>query len=194
VTKPKPAANSSRLLHAVGLSLEAEKVRWAAIGALAVAYHGVVRASLDADALITFQDSGTNLEGLAKHFRAKGWKAEIRKGDAEDPLGFVLRIQDESGNQVDLIGGIRRLDPGFFKRSLPAEIDGMRLYFAAPEDLLALKVFAGGPKDIEDAKGIVAVIREEIDSELFLRLCRRFGSKEEELGKKLLPPSKRSTA
>jgi hypothetical protein len=43
------ATSSPQLLDQVGRILESKGISWATIGALAVAYHGVVRASLDAD-------------------------------------------------------------------------------------------------------------------------------------------------
>lgn len=180
------AANPPELLAQVGRILNAEGVRWAVIGALAVAYHGWIRASLDADALITLRDAKGNLDALVGKLRERGWQVESRMGDEDDPLGFVVRIVDASGNQVDLIGGIRRLDPDFFARSIEDDSEGMALRISSPEDLIALKIFAGGPKDMEDARGLVDMLGTSLDKDLVLTLCRRFGTEEEARGKKLL--------
>ena len=101
-------------------------------------------------------------------------------------MGFVQRIMDGAGNQVDLIGGIRRLDPGFFQRAFEDEFDGLKLRIASPEDLIALKIFAGGPQDIEDAQGVLEIQASAIDKDLLLNLCRHFGAAEEALCRKLL--------
>lgn len=172
------ASSAAELLHRVGQVLGDSCIPWATIGALAVAYHGWVRASLDADALITLRDSGIDTAILTERLRNRGWKVELREGDAEDPLGFVFRIQDEAGNQVDLIGGIRGLDPAFFQRALETEFNGLHLHVASPEDLIALKVFAGGPKDLEDAAGILDVMGSSINQALLIKLCRKFGPEE----------------
>jgi hypothetical protein len=92
------------LLNRIGAMLDAQSVNWATIGALAVAYYGPVRASLDADALISLKDANLDLDGLAKILSAEGLTVETRMGEEDDPLGFVLRIFDNDGNQVDLIG------------------------------------------------------------------------------------------
>ena len=180
------SSNPPQLLHRVGQFLDIEGIRWAAIGALAVAYHGWIRASLDADALISLKGTGKAVERLAESLRAQGWKVELRIGDEEDPLGFVLRVEDGNENQVDLIGGIRRLDPKFFERTIQDELDGMPLRIASPEDLVALKVFAGGPKDRDDAAGVLEVTGAKLDRVLLIKLCARFGPAEEKLCKRLL--------
>jgi predicted nucleotidyltransferase len=151
------------------------------IGALAVAYHGVVRASLDADALITFKGAHLDQEELTRKLNARGWNAALRVGEDDDPLGFVIRITDASSNQVDLIGGIRRLEAGFYERNISAEIDGFVFQIASSEDLIALKIFAGSPKDLEDVEGIVQVMGTALKRDFALSLCRRFGISKEKL-------------
>ncbi len=179
-------SSSPQLLHRIGMMLDAKRVNWATIGALAVAYHGVYRASLDADALISLKGAGLDLDELGKLLSAEGLTVEIRMGEEGDPLGFVVRISDADENQVDLIGGIRNLDQGFFARTLNDEFDGMKLRVASPEDLIALKLYAGGPQDLEDAKSVLAVQGSSIDKELVISLCRRFGASVEISSRKLL--------
>lgn len=101
-------------------------------------------------------------------------------------MGFVVRIKDSHGNQADLIGGIRKLDSGFFDRILSEEWDGTRLKFASTEDLLALKFYAGGPKDLEDAEGILKVRAGSIDKELLSKLSKAFGRRAAEACERVL--------
>lgn len=171
------SSNSPRLLDEVGRILDEYGARWAAIGALAVAYHGPIRASYDADALISLKGSRIDLDRLAGQLRRSGWKVDVREGEPGDPLGFVVRIADKAGNQVDLIGGIRKLDPDFFGRATRTAVDGMKLRFASAEDLIALKLFAGGPKDLEDAEGVIRVQGGKLDLALLRKLCKGFGSR-----------------
>lgn len=79
------------LLDAVQV-LHAEKVDYAVIGALAASVHGLVRASPDADALLSINPSTpTRLEG---RFKAAGFHTELRRGDADDPISAVLALHD----------------------------------------------------------------------------------------------------
>jgi hypothetical protein len=171
------ASDAPHLLANIGKVLDENRVKWAVIGAMAVAYHGWVRASLDADAMLSLRGSDLDIDQLAEKIRSMGLRPEIRMGEPGDPLGFVLRIMDEAGNQADLIGGIRKLDPGFWDRVIEEEWQGARFSFASAEDLIALKLFAGGPKDLEDAEGVIRVQAGSLDPDLLRKLCKGFGAR-----------------
>jgi hypothetical protein len=175
-----------QLLQEIGHVFDAAGIPWATIGALAVAYHGWIRASLDADALITLKGTGSNLDSLAKVLREKGWKVETRLGEPDDPLGFVVRVEDDQDNMVDLVGGIPRLDPGFFHRTLRDRTEGLDLVFASAEDLIALKVYAGSPMDLEDARKVLKASGSKLDRSLILTLCSAFGEEEGKRAQTLL--------
>lgn len=81
MSEPQAAASSPQLLAQVGQVMDEAGVRWCAIGALTVAYHGWVRASMDADALVTMRDSKVNSEQLVALLRNQGWEVEFRDGD-----------------------------------------------------------------------------------------------------------------
>ncbi len=185
-----PVPSSLHLLHQVGLVLEAESIRWGAIGAVALAYHGVIRASLDADAIITLKNSQTDLDSLAEKFRVAGLSVDLRMGEEGDPIGFVLRVTDNLNNQVDLIGGLRRSDPELFDRLLSIDFDGLPLFMASAEDLLALKLFAGGPQDLADARSLIEILGEQTDLALLRRVCERFGKSVSALCEKILAEGK----
>ncbi|HET9107423.1 MAG TPA: hypothetical protein VFN79_09540 [Steroidobacteraceae bacterium] len=71
------------LLDAVGV-LAATKIPYAVIGAMAASIHGIVRASMDADAVLslTIQEA----RSLEREFRAVGFQTELRRGDPDDPI------------------------------------------------------------------------------------------------------------
>ncbi len=187
---PAAEADPSRLLGSVGVALEAAGVKWAVVGAMAVAYHGWVRASLDADAVISLNGCSLDLDQLGGMLRSHGWEVEVRMGEKGDPIGFAMLIRDAVGNQADLISGIRRLDPAFFDRTIEENWDGMRLRVASVEDLIALKVFAGRPKDIEDVEGLLQIRGASIDKALTLKLCRGFGTQATKAWERIVIQSK----
>jgi hypothetical protein len=180
------ASDAPHLLASLGKVLDGSGAKWAVIGAMAVAYHGWVRASLDADAMLSLRGSALDIERLADRIRSMGLQPEIRMGEPGDPLGFVLRVQDGDGNQADLIGGIRKLDPGFWDRVIRQEWRGALFSFASAEDLIALKLFAGGPKDLEDAEGVIRVQAGRLDSALLRKLCKGFGARAAKACERLL--------
>jgi hypothetical protein len=168
------SGESALLLLDVVQVLRKEKVDYAIIGAMAASVYGVVRASRDADALLSI--SVAALSGLEKTFREAGFGAELRRGDFDDPIGAVLTLQDSFDNQVDLLVGIRGFDPAAFSRSIEVAFDGEPLKFVSLEDFVAMKLFAGGPQDIADATSALEVAPEPVDSNLLRKLAARYGS------------------
>jgi len=88
------------LLAAVLDYLHAREIRAAAIGSVALAAHGIVRATLDADVLVT--DPGV----LRPEFWAglSSARAEARSGDVDDPLAGCA--QRRCGGPL-LVGSLR---------------------------------------------------------------------------------------
>ena len=160
------------LLDAVEL-LTQERIAYAVIGAMAASVHGVVRASMDADALlsITTQELGN----LQQRFKAAGFATELRRGDMEDPIAAVLALSDAFQNRVDLLVGLRGLEPEAFSRAIDVSFQGATLRVIGIEDFIAMKVFAGGPQDIADAQHALMTAKAALNTDLLLRLATRYG-------------------
>jgi predicted nucleotidyltransferase len=152
--------------------LKREDVECMVIGALAAAVYGSIRASADADALVSL--SVAKLSNLAQIFRKKGFTAELRRGDAEDPIPAMLVIGDKHQNRVDLLGGLRGLDPGTLSRTVEVPFSGATIRVVGCEDFIAMKCFAGGPQDLEDAR-VALRTADGIDLDLLRQVARRFG-------------------
>jgi predicted nucleotidyltransferase len=161
------------LLLEVATLLEEKGIGYGAIGALAASVYGTVRASAGADALVSV--SGSKLVDLEKTLRKGGLKAELRRGDPEDPIPALLTISDRHGNRVDLLAGLRGLDPDAFNRTITLTLSGMPLRIIGREDFIAMKCFAGGPQDLADADEAIRSANSPIDLDLVRRLSRRFG-------------------
>ncbi len=161
------------LLDVVDLLVE-QKIGYAVIGALAASIHGAVRASMDADLLLSVgMREAKSLEG---DFTSAGFRAELTEGDWEDPIPGLLRLSDPHGNRVDLLIGLRGIEPQAFSRAIEVSFQGKSLLFIGREDFIAMKVFAGGPLDLTDAARAISAGRESLDLELVRRLAKRFGS------------------
>jgi hypothetical protein len=103
----QPGESALLLLDAID-SLSRSNVPYAVVGAMAASVHGVVRAGMDADAILAVHSD--ELAAIERRFREDGFATELRYGDAADPIGAVLAVTDEHGNRVDFIVGIRGLD------------------------------------------------------------------------------------
>jgi predicted nucleotidyltransferase len=168
------AAGQSALLMADVADLLAEQgVRYAVIGAMAAAVHGVVRASLDADAVVALQVR--EAQALRQSLVEEGYEAALRTGDVDDPIPGLLEIKDSHGNRVDLLLGLRGMDPELMNRTRQVRLAETILEIVGREDFIAMKAFAGGPVDLADARAVIDLDRESLDLELLRRLAQRFG-------------------
>jgi hypothetical protein len=164
---------SALLLLDVVEILNDEKVDYAIIGAFALSVHGSVRASTDVDALLHLALG--HLNRLRIRFDGAGFGTELRRGDATDPIPSLLVLTDTHGNQVDLLGGLRGMDPQIFLRTVDVPFHGANLRFVGREDLVAMKCFAGGPQDLRDAQSAYQGAQGPVNLDLLRALARRFG-------------------
>ena len=168
-----PGESASLLLDVVEV-LDAQAIDYAVIGALAASLHGAGRASLDADLVV----SASVLEGkrIDQALKDAGLTTELSQGDPEDAIPGLVRVSDAFGNQVDVLLGLRGLDPKAFSRTLEVPFEGTRLRFIGREDFIAMKVAAGGPIDLVDARNSIAADPKSLDLALVRHLAARFGS------------------
>ena len=167
------AGQSALLLFDVVEILRRENVDYAVIGAFALSVLGVVRATMDADALLN--TSRARLAQLEELFEQAGFTAELRRGRADDPIPNLLVLSDDFGNQVELLGSLRGMDPQILSRAFEVKLRGETLRVVRREDFIALKCFAGGPQDLLDARSAYETAEGPIDLDLLRTVTRRFG-------------------
>jgi hypothetical protein len=171
--RPQGPGESVLLLLQVVTLLEKEKIEYAVVGGIAAAVHGAIRATTDADVLLAVAPS--RLTALEKRIKAAGLGTEIRRGDPDDPIVAMLVVSDRYENRVELLAGIRGMDPKAFTRRQRVPFQGATLEVIGREDFIAMKCFAGGPLDLADARHVLKSPDVALDLDLLRRLTRRFG-------------------
>ena len=171
------------LLDVVDL-LTDRKVDYAVIGALAASVHGVVRASMDADVLLSV--GVREAESLEHNLKTEGFRTEMRRGDFEDPIPGLIEVRDSHDNRVDLLLGLRGVESQVFSRVIEVPFQGKSLKFIGREDFIAMKVFAGGPMDLVDASRAISAGRDSLDLDLTRRLAHKYGRDASETLERLL--------
>jgi predicted nucleotidyltransferase len=171
--RTRQAGQSALLLLDAVAVLKTQAIDYAVIGAMAASVHGALRATADADALISVTVS--KLASLRTLFKKAGFETDLRRGDADDPIPALLVISDTHGNRVDLLCGLRGIDPQVFARTVEVPFSGHILRVIGREDFIAMKCFAGGPQDIADAHVALVSAQEPVDLDLLRRVTRRFG-------------------
>lgn len=123
------------------------RVPCALMGGLAVAAWGAPRATEDIDLLA---DASPSPE-LNAALRAAGFEAEWRRGDPDDPIPLLLRLRSASGPEIDVVCATRLWEREMLNRSIRVRIPGgLETPVIALEDLIVLKLMAGGPGDLVD--------------------------------------------
>lgn len=174
------------LLLDVAAVLASQEIEYAVIGAMAASVHGSIRATTDADALVSV--SAAKLARLQRAFKKAGFNTDLRHGDAEDPIPALLAVADKHGNRVDLLAGLRGLDTEAFARAITVPFLGSSIRVIGREDFIAMKCFAGGPQDVVDARNALRAADEPINVDLLRRLTRRFGRPAADVLEQVLTP------
>jgi len=170
------AAQTLALVDELVALLNEFKVPHAVIGATAMAAHGYVRATLDVDlailcGLATLRDIKLAAE------RTLGISAEIDEPDADDHLGGVLTCRRVGCLPVQLVNFVnerraRNENPGREAIATKTSISDV----AGVVDLahlVALKLWAGGPKSTSDVIGLMEA-NPDADLAAIDDVCDRF--------------------
>ena len=146
---------SEPLLLRVMTVLDRLGVRYALIGAGALAVHGVARSTFDLDLLTTNQAAldPAAWAGLASDSHVH---VDVRRGDADDPLAGVVRVETPGEPEIDVVVGRWEWQTEAIERSHPVVVANVELPVVGAADLILLKLFAGGSQDRWDIEQLLA--------------------------------------
>ena len=161
--------------------LEEHGAPCALIGAMALAAHGYPRMTEDVD-LATATDPFGVLRKVADALRSEGFSVELSEPDAQDPLGGVLTVESKGADPVQVVNFLNPLSTGpslgadAVASATAVQDSGLKVVDLA--HLVALKLYAGGPKSIADVSELLERNRDaDIDS--IRSVCRAHGLEDE---------------
>jgi hypothetical protein len=134
--------------------LRSAGVRYALIGAHAMAARGYARSTIDVDFLTT--DNRVLDPSVWTDLERTGAYVECRRGDADDPLAGVVHIRLADGAEFDLVVGRWKWEAQVVERAEPMRLAGVDMPVARASDLILLKLAAGGYLDLHDAAALLA--------------------------------------
>ncbi|MDE0830043.1 MAG: hypothetical protein OSB03_12665 [Vicinamibacterales bacterium] len=141
------------LLDVVVDELDRRCVPFALIGAAALAVHGISRSTLDIDLLVTDRRV---LDATFWAALAADIERDSRPGDATDPLAGVIRFRAFEERDVDIVVGRGGWNIDVVTHAENARHHGRGLPTARMEDLILLKLYAGGSQDRWDIEQLLA--------------------------------------
>ena len=142
------------LISKIAVELGRAGLPYMIIGGQAVLFHGMLRMTKDID--ITLGVDTGSLNTVIQAIRPIG--LEIIPEDVEKFVErtYVLPALDkESGLRVDFIFSFTPYEREAIARAVPALLGGIKVMFAAIEDVVIHKIFAGRPKDLEDVRALI---------------------------------------
>jgi len=160
-----------RRLHTIFKSL---KIPHALIGGWAAVAWGVVRATRDIDLLADIAKAIR--PPLEKALQEADFESEWRKGGLDDPIPELLRLShtgpwNDIGTPIDVIIASRRFEREALERAAAVNFAGWKAPVLVPEDIIAMKLSAGGPLDIQDAKMLLEIHKGRLDENLLCDSC-----------------------
>lgn len=149
-----PQTVPAELLAALANAFSELRAQWYLFGAQAAMVWGRPRLTADIDVTVRLEPEDP--ERLVRTLQARGFS--LRVGDADD---FIHRtrvfpfLHVASGMPLDIVLAGPGLEDLFLSRARPVTMGGIVVPVISPEDLIATKILAGRPKDIEDVRGIL---------------------------------------
>jgi Nucleotidyl transferase AbiEii toxin, Type IV TA system len=167
-SKPKSSVESPmaspdvEVYRALSQALSFLGVSWYVFGAQAAILHGATRFTedLDVTVLLGTKEPRALVNELAHH----GFSLRVKDVDAFVEKTRVLPVlHTETGIPVDVVLGGPGLEELFAQRARPMDVGGVSVPVVTAEDLIAMKILAGRPKDIEDVVAILTVQASHLD-------------------------------
>jgi hypothetical protein len=124
------------VIQAVKTILDRLGVKYALIGAMAMAARGHARFTLDCDFLTT--DKAVLDPEVWRELPS----VDVRKGEFDDPLAGVVRVGDPA--EVDVVVGKWKWQHRAIEEAEPLQIAGIIMPVARASDLILMKLDAGG--------------------------------------------------
>jgi len=165
------SSHIGEVLAALGTCFDSLGVRWYLFGAQAAIFHGVARLTADVDVTVLLKPHSTGR--LASVMEATGFRLRVTATD-----DFVARtrvlpfVHSATRLPVDVVLAGPGIEEQFLDRAEFHVLEGVRVPIATVEDLVTMKILAGRPKDLDDAKGMLRARSEEIDLDHVRRMLQ----------------------
>ena len=142
------------LLSSIARALDEAGIAYMVIGGQAVLLYGEPRLTRDIN--ITLGVDAASLERLLNLSRRLGLQPAVSDTAAFVSKTNVLPVADSaSGIRVDFIFSFTPYEAAAIARTVSRSLEGHPVRYAAVEDVIVHKLFAGRARDLEDIRGIL---------------------------------------
>ncbi len=147
-------------------------IKYVIVGGMAVNCWGNIRTTRDIDVIIDLKD----VNSFVRKMKEKGFmvKMEEVKKAMEEKSHFTI-FDREYLFHIDVEGVYGKREIESIERRIGIEIDGMKIYVASPEDVIANKLLFGSEQDMRDAESIYVRQKGKIDADYLEKRCMELG-------------------
>jgi len=173
----------AEVLRALAAAMQERKLRWYLFGAQAAIVWGSPRLSADVD--VTADIRAEALDEYIVAMKGQGFDLVFSDADFVERTRVLPFLHRASRMPLDVVLAGPGLEDEFLERAISVDVEGTLVPVISPEDLIATKILAGRPKDVEDIRGVLHERRGSLDVE---RIRAVLGLLERALGQSDLLP------
>ena len=168
----------NRLFQGVPTTLVTQ-MRFALVGGLAVSAWGRVRATQDIDVLADSVPSPLQEPALRNRlgavWEARGCIVEWRVGMPDDPIPLLLHLvlPPPAQTAIDVLWAWKGWQREALARVCTVRVARTTIAVLHPEDLILMKLEAGGPLDLLDVESILLANPPELDQERLFKAATK---------------------
>ena len=163
-----------RTLHEISAFLGDRSIPFAVVGGIAVTVRGEPRFTADVDVVVDV-DVHTAVE-IIDALRESGFDPLVEDPEELVRTSFLLPLLcRESGVPIDLALGLSGFERQLVERAPIETLRELEIPVATAEDLVIMKLLAGRPRDLDDARRIVARQADHMDWHYVQKVARQLG-------------------
>jgi hypothetical protein len=147
--------------QALAAAFGAQRLRWYLFGAQAVVVHGRPRLTTDIDVAVELGER--TVANLVDAMAEQGIDLRFPLDARLQAARLLPAVHSPSRLPIDIVITSPGFDEEVLDRALPVQLGGVVVPVVSPEDLIAMKILAGRPKDLEDVRGVVRACGERLD-------------------------------
>lgn len=152
-SRSRPDSGVAELLRAFHDVARRLRVRWYVFGAQAVAAYGVPRTTADVD--VTVRLGTTAVATMIAGLERAGFALKIADPAFVSETRVLPLTHVDSGWDLDVVLAGPGVEELFMGRTRELLVAGVKVPLIAVEDLIATKLLAQRPKDLEDVRGLL---------------------------------------
>lgn len=135
------------------LSARGETKGYALIGGLSVSVWKAPRGTRDIDLLVSL-DTKEHIDKFCKSLEMEGLAPKVLKGAADDPVSCLIKAS-HNGIPVDMLVSTRKWEDEMISNAVAIDFHGVVIPVISAEDLIVMKLKAGGPRDLLDVQELL---------------------------------------